>query len=119
MIGRENLKQVRGPVLGVSTHVTRRADMGLILTALPTRFRHRLATAMGGESLQRMRRPPRDWLFVRRWASQIGYWPVIALFNVFPLPQVSGFRESFRYAGVSGDPRYRALVFSVGERQST
>jgi len=119
IIGRENLKNVRGPVLVVSNHVTRRADMGLILTALPMRFRHRLATAMGGESLQRMRRPPRDWLFVRRWAYQIGYWLVIALFNVFPLPQLSGFRESFRYAGESVDRGYSVLVFPEGEVNNT
>src|SRR5712664_3637725 len=119
IIGRENLKNVRGPVLVVSNHVTRRADMGLILTALPMRFRHRLATAMGGESLQRMRRPPRDWLFVRRWAYQIGYWLVIALFNVFPLPQLSGFRESFRFAGESVDRGYSLLVFPEGEVNKT
>jgi long-chain acyl-CoA synthetase len=115
IIGRENLKNVRGPVLVVSNHITRRADMGLILAALPMRFRHRLATAMGGESLQRMRRPPRDWFFVKRWAYQIGYWLIIALFNVFPLPQFSGFRESFRYAGESVDRGYSVLVFPEGE----
>jgi long-chain acyl-CoA synthetase len=115
IIGRENLKNVRGPVLVVSNHITRRADMGLILAALPMRFRRRLATAMGGESLQRMRRPPRDWFFVKRWTYQIGYWLVVALFNVFPLPQLSGFRESFRYAGESVDRGYSVLVFPEGE----
>jgi long-chain acyl-CoA synthetase len=115
IIGRENLKNVRGPVLVVSNHITRRADMGLILAALRMRFRHRLATAMSGESLQRMRRPPRDWFFVKRWAYQLGYWLVIALFNVFPLPQLSGFRESFRYAGESVDRGYSVLVFPEGE----
>jgi long-chain acyl-CoA synthetase len=89
--------------------------MGLILVALPLRFRHRLATAMGGESLQRMRRPPRDWFFGKRWAYEVGYWLVIALFNVFPLPQLSGFRESFRYAGESVDRGYSVLVFPEGE----
>jgi long-chain acyl-CoA synthetase len=119
IIGRENLKDVRGPILVVSNHVTRRADIGLILAALPTRFRHRLATAMGGESLQRMRRPPRDWFVGKRWAYQIGYWLVIALFNVFPLPQLSGFRESFRYAGESVDRGYSVLVFPEGEVNKT
>jgi long-chain acyl-CoA synthetase len=40
---------------------------------------------------------------------------VIALFNVFPLPQFSGFRESFRYAGESVDRGYSVLVFPEGE----
>jgi long-chain acyl-CoA synthetase len=115
IIGRENLKNVRGSVLVISNHITRRADIGLLLAALPARFRHRLATAMGGESLQRMRRPPRDWFFARRWAYQLGHWLVTVLFNVFPLPQLSGFRESFRYAGESVDRGYSVLVFPEGE----
>lgn len=115
IVGRENLRDIRGPVLVVSNHITRRADIGLILAALPLRFRHRLAAAMGGESLQRMRRPPREWFFAKRWAYQLGYWLVTALFNVFPLPQLSGFRESFRFAGESVDRGYSLLVFPEGE----
>jgi long-chain acyl-CoA synthetase len=115
IVGRENLRDARGPVLVVSNHITRRADIGLILSALPLRFRHRLATAMGGETLLRMRQPPRDWLFAKRWGYQLGYWLVTALFNVFPLPQFSGFRESFRYAGECVDRGYNVLVFPEGE----
>jgi long-chain acyl-CoA synthetase len=115
IVGREHLRDVRGPLLVVSNHITRRADIGLILAALPLRFRHRLAIAMGGESLQRMRRPPREWFFAKRWAYQLGYWLVTMLFNVFPLPQFSGFRESFRFAGESVDRDYSVLVFPEGE----
>jgi long-chain acyl-CoA synthetase len=115
IVGRENLRGVRGPVLIVSNHITRRADIGLILAALPMRFRHRLATAMGGEFLQWMRQPPRDWFFAKRWAYYFGYWLATALFNVFPLPQHSGFRESFRFAGESADRGYSILVFPEGE----
>jgi long-chain acyl-CoA synthetase len=114
-VGRENLRDLRGAVLIVSNHITRRADIGLILAALPLRFRHRLATAMGGESLENMRRPTRDWFFARRWAYQLGYWLATLLFNVFPLPQLSGFRESFRFAGESVDRGYSVLVFPEGE----
>jgi long-chain acyl-CoA synthetase len=115
IIGRENLRGVRGPILIVSNHITRRADIGLILAALPSRFRNHLATAMGGETLQNMRRPPREWFLAKRWAYQLGYWLVTALFNVFPLPQFSGFRESFRYAGECVDRGYSVLVFPEGE----
>ena len=114
IVGRQHLRGLRGPVLVVSNHITRRADIGLILAALPLRFRHRLAAAMGGESLQNMRRPPRDWFFAKRWAYQLGYWLVTALFNVFPLPQFSGFRESFRFAGESVDRGYSLLIFPEG-----
>ncbi|HWY42194.1 MAG TPA: AMP-binding protein [Candidatus Sulfotelmatobacter sp.] len=115
IVGREHLKGVDGPVIVVSNHITRRADIGLILAALPTRFRHHLATAMGGETLLRMRKPPREWFFLKRWSYQLGYFLVTALFNVFPLPQLSGFRESFRFAGESADRGYSVLIFPEGE----
>ncbi|MGB2897625.1 MAG: AMP-binding protein [Candidatus Acidiferrum sp.] len=119
ILGRKNLRSLRGPVLIVSNHITRRADIGLILAALPARYRHRLAIAMGGETLQEMRHPPRDWFIAKRWAYQLGYWLVTALFNVFPLPQFSGFRESFRFAGESVDRGYSVLVFPEGEVNNT
>ena len=119
MLGRENFRGLRGPMLIVSNHITRRADIGLILAALPRRYRHRLAIAMGGETLQQMRYPPRDWFIAKRWAYQLGYWLVTALFNVFPLPQFSGFRESFRFAGESVDRGYSVLVFPEGQVNNT
>src|SRR6266550_113149 len=119
IVGRENLRGLRGPVLIVSNHITRRADIGLILAALPPRYRHRLATAMGGEPHENMRRPPCNWFFARRWAYQFGYWLATLLFNVFPLPQFSGFRESFRFAGESVDRGYSVLVFPEGEVNNT
>lgn len=115
IVGRENLQDLRGPVIVVSNHITRRADIGLILMALPLRFRHRLATAMGGETLMRMRKPPLGWFFATRWSYQLGYFLVTGLFNVFPLPQLSGFRESFRFAGESVDSGYNVLIFPEGE----
>ncbi len=115
IVGRENLCGLSGPALLVSNHITRRADIGLILAALPARYRHRLAAAMGGESLQNMRRPPREWFFAKRWAYQLGYWLATLVFNIFPLPQFSGFRESFRFAGESVDRGYSVLVFPEGE----
>ena len=63
----------------------------------------------------RMRRPPREWFFLKRWSYQLGYFLVTALFNVFPLPQLSGFRESFRFAGESADRGYSVLIFPEGE----
>src|SRR5438309_1877364 len=115
VVGRENLRDLHGPILVVSNHITRRADLGLILAALPMRYRHYLAAAMGGETLQNMRHPPRDWFLAKRWAYQLGYWLVRALFNVFPLPQLSGFRESFRFAGELVDRGYSVLIFPEGE----
>jgi len=112
--GREHLANLKGPVLFVANHTTRRADIGLILYAIPARFRHRLAAAMGGEMLREFRHPPREWFFARRWLWQLSYFLVVSLFNVYPLPQLSGFRESFRFAGESADRGYSLLVFPEG-----
>jgi len=40
---------------------------------------------------------------------------VVALFNVFPLPKRSGFRESFRFAGDLADRGWSVLVFPEGD----
>ncbi|HLW44003.1 MAG TPA: AMP-binding protein, partial [Candidatus Acidoferrales bacterium] len=98
VFGRENLHGVKGPVLVISNHVIY-LDVGFVLAALPVRLRHRVAVAMGGERLAEMRRPPGEWFFLRRWLNQMNYFLVVSLFNVFPLPKKSGFRESFRFAG--------------------
>jgi long-chain acyl-CoA synthetase len=114
ILGREHLTNRKGPFLFVANHTTRRADIGLVLIALPARFRHRLAAAMGGEQLRTFRHPPPEWFFAKRWLWRLNYFLVISLFNVFPLPQLSGFRESFRYAGESVDRGYSILVFPEG-----
>ncbi len=113
--GGENLKDLTGPVLFVSNHVTA-IDIGPILAALPMRFRHRLAVAMFGELLRSMRHPPDDEMFLLRAWDKLSYALVVALFNVFPLPQQTGFRESFAFSGESADRGYSILVFPEGQR---
>jgi long-chain acyl-CoA synthetase len=112
--GRERLAQLKGPAIFIVNHTTRRADIGLVLFSLPARFRNRLAVAMGGEVLQEFRRPPREWFFAKRWLWQLGYFLLVWLFNVFPLPRLSGFRESFRFAGETVDRGYSLVVFPEG-----
>ena len=97
-------------MLVISNHVIY-LDVGFVLAALPVRLRHRLAVAMGGERLAEMRRPPREWFFLRRWLHRMNYFLVVSLFNVFPLPKKSGFRESFRFAGDLADRGWSILVF--------
>ena len=111
--GRERLAGLRGPVLFVSNHVTS-IDVAFLLAALPARFRDRLAVAMVGERLAVMRKAPRERSFIYRWYQRTLYALVVALFNVFPLPQRAGFRESFAFAGESADRGYNLLVFPEG-----
>jgi long-chain acyl-CoA synthetase len=114
VFGRENLRGVKGPALVISNHVIY-LDVGFVLAALPVRLRHRLAVAMGGERLAEMRQPPGDWFFLRRWLQRMNYFLVASLFNVFPLPKKSGFRESFRFAGDLADRGWNILVFPEGD----
>jgi len=112
--GRENLREVRGPILVVANHVTY-VDIGCVLAALPAKF-HRLATAMEAERLYGMRYPSREMNFFMRMVNRMDYFLVIALFNVFPLPKQSGFRESFAFAGELADRGWSVLVFPEGAR---
>ncbi|MBV9144675.1 MAG: AMP-binding protein, partial [Acidobacteria bacterium] len=50
VVGRERLRDAAGPLLFVSNHVTY-IDAGLLMFAMPSRYRDRLAIAMQGELL--------------------------------------------------------------------
>jgi len=63
-----------------------------------------------------MWRPPKTVNVAIRLWEELRYYLVVALFNVFPLPQSSGVRESFGYAGESVDRGYSVLVFPEGQR---
>ena len=113
--GRENLKSLRGPVLFVSNHISL-VDHALVLSALPGRFRRRLAIAMEGEILREWVHTPVDAGWFTRLRSFIQYALVVVFFNVFPLPKKSGFRRSFAYAGEMMDRGASVLVFPEGMR---
>jgi long-chain acyl-CoA synthetase len=112
--GRENLRGLRGPILVVANHVTY-LDIAWILAALPARFRHRLATAMGGERLARMRRPSSSLSLFERFYGRLRYFLTLSLFNVFSLPQQSGFLRSFSFAGDLADRGWNVLIFPEGK----
>lgn len=114
VIGRENLRNVKAPILVISNHVTY-FDPVLILHALPARLRRRLAVAMDGERLESMRNPPPDLRFFSRLLNRTQYFLALALFNVFPLPRQAGFRKSFAFAGDLIDRGWSVLIFPEGE----
>jgi long-chain acyl-CoA synthetase len=86
------------------------------MSALPRRWRNRLTIAMLGEYLREWLHPPVGSSSVARLRMKIEYLLVAGLFNVFPLPQKSGFRRSFAYAGAAMDRGWSVLVFPEGQR---
>ena len=104
-----------GPVLIVANHVTS-YDVPFILYALPPLIRTRVAVAMSGEMILDWRRARNQQNWLLNLVAPIQYILVTALFNIFPLPQYSGFRRSFAHAGEAMDQGYSVLVFPEGKR---
>jgi long-chain acyl-CoA synthetase len=111
--GRAHLRDLNGPVLVISNHIDD-VDVGFIQAALPARLRHRLATAAGGEALQRLRTPPAERGFFGRVCDRMKWTLGVALLNLFPLPREGAFLKSFSYAGECVDRGYSVLVFPEG-----
>ncbi len=111
--GWENLRGVKGPVLVICNHIGD-VDVGFVLSALPARFRHKLATAAGGEALEALRTPPAKRNLFARIFDRIEWMLGVSLLNLFPLPREAGFRESFAFAGESVDRGYNILIFPEG-----
>jgi long-chain acyl-CoA synthetase len=111
--GQDNLRSVCAPVLVVSNHVDD-VDPGFIMSALPRRLRHRLATATGGEALELLRTPPSSRAWLGRAFDRLKWALGVTILNLFPLPRAAGFRKSFAYAGEAVDRGYSVLVFPEG-----
>ena len=111
--GRENLRGVTGPLLVVCNHIAD-VDFAFVQTALPARFRHRMATATRGEDLEALRTPAPSRGFLASLYDRMLWFLGVSLLNLFPLPREAGFRQSFAYAGEAVDRGYSVLVFPEG-----
>jgi long-chain acyl-CoA synthetase len=85
------------------------------MSALPVRWRVRLAIAMSGEFLRAWRYPSAGTGWFSRLRLKLQYALVAGLFNVFSLPKQSGFRSSFAYAGAAMDRDWSILIFPEGQ----
>lgn len=113
--GKEHLRNVHGPLVFICNHVTM-VDHALVLLALPGRFRTRMAIAMDGEQLREWLHPQPGTGLLTRLRCLLKYVSVVFFFNVFSMPQKSGFRRSFIFAGEMMDQGSSLLVFPEGQR---
>ena len=105
-------------MLIIANHVTA-LDGALVLYALPAKVRRRTAIAMSGEMLIDMRAGRNQGSWLLNALAPLEYWLLTGLFNVFPLPRLTGFRSSFSHAGAALDRGYSVLVFPEGRRSDT
>ncbi|HEY8185871.1 MAG TPA: AMP-binding protein [Pyrinomonadaceae bacterium] len=113
--GKKHLRNVRGPLVFICNHVTM-VDHALVMLALPRRFGTRMAIAMDGEQLRDWLHPPPGTRLLTRFSYLLQYVSVVFFFNVFSMPQKSGFRQSFIFAGKMMDRGSSVLVFPEGLR---
>jgi long-chain acyl-CoA synthetase len=92
------------------------ADHALILLALPRRFRTKMAIAMDGERMREWLHPQPGTAVLTHLLYLLEYVSVVFFFNVFSMPQKSGFRRSFMFAGEMMDRGFSLLVFPEGQR---
>lgn len=113
--GLENLKGLEPPVIFAPNHQSH-LDVPCILTALPYRWRKRVAPAMSKEFFSAHFHPeqygPR-----KRFTSGLNYYLSTLFFNAFPLPQrESGALDTLRYTGELLADGWCVLVFPEGKR---
>ena len=116
--GLEHLDTVDGPVVYAANHQSH-LDAPVILAALPSDRRYRIATAAAKEFFEGYFHPER----CSRWTvftSSVSYYLASILFNVFPLPQrETGAKMSIRYLGDLLGEGSSALIFPEGRRTQT
>jgi long-chain acyl-CoA synthetase len=113
--GADNLRDVNPPVLFASNHQSD-LDTPAIQTALPPRWRYRVAPAMSQDYF-------RAWLDPghaspgERTSVMFQYFLATGLFNAYPLPQrMAGVRRALKYTGELISEGYCPLVFPEGTR---
>jgi len=113
--GLENLERLQTPVIFAANH-TSHLDTPTILTALPLRWRSRLAPAMSKDHF----RPYFEPEGFPRWKvlfSGLTYMLACTLYNTYPLPQqMAGARRALRYTGELINRGFCPLVFPEGNR---
>ena len=116
--GLSNIVDLEGPVVFASNHQSH-MDVPVILSALPGRWRSRLAPAMLKEFFAAHFHPEQHtW---RQWfTSSLNYYNACFYFNCFPIPQrEAGARHTLQYIGEVTGSGMSILLFPEGVRSPT
>jgi long-chain acyl-CoA synthetase len=113
--GREHLDGVQGPVIFASNHQSH-MDTPVIMAALPTKWRYRIAPAMAKEFFK-AHFFPAEYSRSAWFTNSLNYYLAALFFNAFPLPQrEAGARQTLRYIGEVLEDGFSVLIFPEGER---
>ena len=116
--GLDHLRALEGPVVFASNHQSH-MDVPVILSALPGRWRARVAPAMLKEFFTAHFHPgDHTW---RQWfTNSLNYYLACFYFNTFPIPQrEAGARHTLQYMGELTGSGWSILLFPEGLRSTT
>jgi long-chain acyl-CoA synthetase len=113
--GLEHLGPTPRPVIFAANHQSH-LDTPMILQALPSGWRYRVAPAMAKEFFKAHFYPD-QFGRIARLTNSLNYYLASTFFNAFPLPQrETGTRQTLRYIGSLIGGGYSLLIFPEGRR---
>jgi long-chain acyl-CoA synthetase len=116
--GLEHLRALEGPVVFASNHLSH-MDVPVILSALPGRWRSRVAPAILKEFFK-AHFFPADYTWREWFTNSLNYYLAAFYFNGFPLPQrEAGARQTLKYIGELAGDGWSVLIFPEGVRSTT
>ena len=116
--GRHHLRDLDGPVIFASNHQSH-MDVPVIISALPGRWRARVAPAMLKEFFAAHFHPDQH-TWKGRFTNSLNYYLACFYFNTFPIPQrEAGARHTLQYIGELTGGGWSVLIFPEGVRSAT
>jgi long-chain acyl-CoA synthetase len=116
--GLQHLEGLQGPVIFAANHQSH-MDTPVLMSALPTRWRYRVAPAMAKEFFK-AHFFPAEYGRMAWFTNSLNYYLASLFFNAFPLPQrEAGARQTLRYIGEVIEDGFSVLIFPEGKRTHT
>ncbi len=113
--GLDHLRAAAPPLLFAANH-TSHLDTPVLLSALPSAWRRRVAPAIAQDAFNPYFQT-RSFPLWRRVGAAVRYWTACGLFNAFPLPKEAvSVRRVLKFMGGLMDRGYCPLVFPEGAR---